>query len=285
MNRIAPWRRRTADPVTFLLSLLLLPMTLAPAAAQEGGASPAPSSAPPASSEPLAEAVSVRHQGNVDGIASQKRIDSTSAETESLFTQYQSALAQIDSIRVYNAQMTRLIENQDDEIASLRDQVDRVEIVGRSVTPLMLRMIEAVDATVRLDIPFLEKERTERIVELRKLMSRADVSSAEKYRQIMETYQMENEYGRTIEAYRSTLVLDGIDVKVDLLRFGRIALVYQTLDGKESGVWNQETREWDALGSDYQTAIREGLKIARKQMAPDLIRLPLPVAVAEGGRS
>lgn len=285
MNRIAPWRRRTADPVAFLLSLLLLPMTLAPVAAQEGGASPAPPPAPSASTEPLAEAVSVRHQGNVDGIASQRRIDSTSAETESLFTQYQSALAQIDSIRVYNDQMTRLIENQDEEIASLRDQVDRVEIVGRSVTPMMLRMIEAIDATVRLDIPFLEKERAERIVELRKLMSRADVSSAEKYRQIMETYQTENEYGRTIEAYRSTLVLDGIDVKVDLLRFGRIALVYQTLDGKETGVWNQKTRSWDALGSDYRTAIREGLKIARKQMAPDLIRLPLPVAAAEGGRS
>jgi len=271
--------------VAFLLSLLLLPMTLAPVAAQEGDASPAPSPAPSATPEPLAEAVSVRHQGNVDGIASQKRIDSTSAETESLFTQYQSALAQIDSIRVYNAQMTRLIENQDDEIASLRDQVDRVEIVGRSVTPLMLRMIEAIDATVRLDIPFLEKERAERIVELRKLMSRADVSSAEKYRQIMETYQTENEYGRTIEAYRSTLLLEGTEVKVDLLRFGRIALVYQTLDGRDAGVWNQQTRAWEDLGSDYQTAIREGLKIARKQMAPDLIRLPLPVAVAEGGRS
>ncbi len=232
----------------------------------------------------LDEAVAVRQQGNQEGQASQERIDSVSAETESLFTRYQNALAQIDSIRVYNAQMDDLIAFQDKEIASLRDQVDRVELVSRSVTPLMLRMIDAIDATVRLDIPFLEGERSERIEGLHAVMGRADVSNAEKYRQIMEAYQTENEYGRTIEAYRSTLVLGGIDVKVDLLRFGRIALVYQTLDGREAGVWNQEKREWEGLDSSYRTAIKEGLKIARKQTAPDLIRLPLPVPSAAGGQ-
>jgi len=230
----------------------------------------------------LDEAVTVRRQGNEDGVDSQKRIDEVSAQTESLFTRYQNALSQIDSIRVYNGQMQRLIDFQTEEIASLREQVDRVELVSRSVTPLMLRMIEAIDATVRLDIPFLAEERAERIADLHELMGRADVSNAEKYRQIMEAYQTENEYGRTIEAYRSTLTLAGSEVKVDLLRFGRIALVYQTLDGRAAGVWNQQTRGWEALDTSYRTAIKEGLKIARKQTAPDLIRLPLPVPAAGG---
>ena len=230
-----------------------------------------------AEDDALDEAVAVRQQGNEDGQASQKRIDETSAATESLFTRYQNALAQIASIRVYNAQMEDLIAYQNEEISSLREQVDRVELVSRSVTPLMLRMIDAIDKTVQLDTPFLEEERSERIKELHTLMGRADVSNAEKYRQIMEAYQTENEYGRTIEAYRDTLVLGGAEVKVDMLRFGRIALVYQTLDGREAGVWNQQTRSWEPLDSSYRTAIKEGLKIARKQTAPDLIRLPLPV--------
>ena len=146
-----------------------------------------------------------------------------------------------------------------------------------SVTPLMLRMIDALEATVELDLPFLIDERTERVANLRRLMTRAAVSSAEKYRLIMEAYQTENEYGRTIEAYRSTLKRGDRDVKVDFLRFGRIALVYQTLDGMESGVWNQQKKTWDPLDASYRTAIRQGLRIARKQAAPDLIRLPLPV--------
>ena len=141
----------------------------------------------------------------------------------------------------------------------------------------MLRMIDALDALVELDLPYLLDERTERIAELRKLMKRADVTSAEKYRRIMEAYQTENEYGRTIEAYRSTIKRGDRDVKVDFLRFGRIALVYQTPDGTEAGVWNHETKSWEALDPRWRGAIKDGLRIARKQAAPDLIRLPLPV--------
>ncbi len=92
----------------------------------------------------------------------------------------------------------------------------------------------------------------------------------------MEAYQIENEYGRTIEAYRATLDLDGKETTVDFLRFGRIALVYQSLDENQTGVWNQQTRSWDELDSSYRSAIRAGLRIARKQSAPDLVTLPLP---------
>jgi hypothetical protein len=213
----------------------------------------------------------------------QKRIDGISDVTDSLVSQYRTALKQIDSIRIYNGQMRELIGSQEAELASIIDQLDRVDLVGRSVTPLMLRMIDAVEKFVELDVPFLIDERTERIVELRKLMSRADVTNAEKYRGIMEAYQIENEYGRTIEAYRSTLDLGDRETTVDFLRFGRIALVYQSLDETETGVWNQQTRSWESLDSSHRSAIRQGLRIARKQAAPDLIRLPLPAAKAAGG--
>ena len=233
--------------------------------------------------EPLDAAQSVRRQGNVEGVQSQKRIDEISDETETLFTRFSNTLRQIDSIRVYNRQMRELIASQEAELAMLGGQLDQVEVVGRSVTPLMLRMIDALDALVRLDLPFLLDERTERVEELRKLMIRSDVTSAEKYRRIMEAYQIENEYGRTIEAYRSMLERGDREVKVDFLRFGRIALVYQTLDGKEAGVWDRETNSWVPLDGSYRTAIRQGLRIARKQAAPDMIRLPLPAAEGEQG--
>jgi hypothetical protein len=144
------------------------------------------------------------------------------------------------------------------------------------VTPLMLRMIDALSAFVSLDVPFLEEERTERILELRKLMRKANVTESEKYRRIMEAYQIENEYGRTIEAYRSTLDRDDKEVTVNFLRVGRIALVYQSLDESQAGVWNQHSRSWEPLDGSFRSAIRQGLRIARKQTAPDLIRLPLP---------
>lgn len=233
----------------------------------------------------LDDTFAIRVEGNDESAEAQKQIDDLSDEIDDLLAQYRIALKQTDSIRIYNQQMRDLIASQEAELASLVDQLARIQGVGRSVTPLMLRMIEAIEKFVALDVPFLIEERTERIAELRKIMARADVNNAEKYRQVMEAYQIENEYGRTIESYRGTLKLDDRETTVDFLRFGRIALVYQSLDEAYAGMWNHQTRSWDPLDSSYRSSIRQGLRIARKQAAPDLIRLPLPAATKLEGSS
>jgi hypothetical protein len=227
------------------------------------------------------EVVEIRGQANSELSASQERIEKLSDATDDLLTQYQSALRQKESLDTYNRQLASLIVAQESERMSLEEQTDRVELVSREVTPLMLRMIDALDLFVALDVPFLEEERESRIFELRKLMHRADVTEAEKYRRLMEAYQIENEYGRTIEAYRSILAKDDKELTVNFLRVGRIALVYQSLDETEAGVWNQESRRWESLGTNFRTPIRHGLRIARKQAAPDLILLPLLAAKGE----
>jgi Spy/CpxP family protein refolding chaperone len=240
-------------------------------------AEPAPAAAPEVPpTESLDDAVEMRGQANSELSETQSRIEVLSDATDNLLTQYQSALRQHESLLTYNRQLDALIAAQEVERASLAEQTDQVELVSRDVTPLMLRMIDALNAFVSLDVPFLEEERTDRILDLRKLMHRADVTEAEKYRRIMEAYQIENVYGRTIEAYRSTLAQDDKEVTVNFLRVGRIALVYQTLDESEAGVWNQDSRRWETLEGSFRSAIRNGLRIARKQTAPDLIRLPLP---------
>ncbi|MFP8874348.1 MAG: hypothetical protein VCB42_07420, partial [Myxococcota bacterium] len=66
-------------------------------------------SIPVPSTEALEEARSVRRSGNVDGVASQGRIDEISSETDVLFAHYSNTLRQIDSMRVYNRQMRDLI--------------------------------------------------------------------------------------------------------------------------------------------------------------------------------
>jgi hypothetical protein len=223
----------------------------------------------------LDEAEAIRGQANAELSETQSRVEALSDATDDLLTKFQSALRQHESLLIYNRQLDALIAAQEAERTSLVEQVDLVELVSRDVTPLMLRMIDALNVFVSLDVPFLEEERAERILDLRKLMHRADVTEAEKYRRIMEAYQIENDYGRTIEAYRSILARDGKEITVNFLRVGRIALVYQTLDESEAGAWNQETRSWEPLDANLRSAIRNGLRIARKQSAPDLIRLPL----------
>ena len=142
----------------------------------------------------------------------------------------------------------------------------------------MIRMIDALEEFVKLDVPFLLKERTERVAKLKTLMNRPNVTEAEKYRLITEAYQIENEYGRTIEAYRGQLATtDGTEGRdVEFLRIGRVALVYRTFDGEEIGAWDTNGRKWVELPAQYNASIRDGFRIARKQAAPDLFRIPVP---------
>ena len=233
--------------------------------------------------ELLAQAIEKQEEANAAGAESQKRIDELADRTDELLAHYRGALKQIESLRVYNRQTEELIEAQEEEMASLQAQIDDVEVVGRGIKPLMLVMLESLDQFVELDVPFNLDERRGRVAGLREMMDQSDVSEAEKYRRILEAYQIENEFGRTIEAYRGTLERDGKELTVDFLRVGRIALVYQTLDGSENGVWDQTSRSWRPLDSSYRSSIREGLRVARKQAAPDMIRLPLPAAEDSGG--
>jgi hypothetical protein len=230
----------------------------------------------------LDDAVDTRANANTAGVQAQKRIDELSDATDVLLTEYRGTNRQIDSLRVYNQQMRDLIISQEAELASLQGQIDTVELVGRAVAPLMLRMIDALENFIELDMPFLSKEREERLAGLRELIDRADVTDAEKYRRIMEAYQIENEYGRTIEAYRSTIANTGAERTVDFLRVGRIALVYLTLDDTEAGAWDQRAKQWVELDASYRNAISQGLRVARKQAAPELIRVPLPVPETGG---
>ena len=100
----------------------------------------------PAMKEAFGEILDERAEGNDESATVQKQIDELSDQTDELSAKYRTALTQIDSIRIYNHQLRGLISSQKEELTSLQDQLDRVEVVGRSVTPLMLRMIDALDA-------------------------------------------------------------------------------------------------------------------------------------------
>lgn len=206
---------------------------------------------------------------------SQQRIDQINSDTQELLEKYRVELQQIETLKVYNAQIQKLVNDQQKEMASLNRQIDNVTGISQGVVPLMLEMVDTLKKFVESDVPFLPEERQNRLLDLQNMMDSSDVSVSEKFRRIMESYQIENEYGWTVDAYTGPLTIDGQSRQVDFLRFGRIALVYQTPDGNLRGFWNQKDRKWEPLGSEYRNAIRDGLRIARKQAAPDLVELPI----------
>lgn len=206
----------------------------------------------------------------------QEKINSLSEEIEQKIETYKALEKQIQGLEVYIEQLRLQLDNQDREVIGLNRSIDNVTRIERQITPLMLRMIDALQQFVSMDVPFLPEERKARVSRLQDLIGRADVSVAEKFRAVFDAYQTEMEYGRTIEAYRGMLETPEGRREVDFLRIGRIGLYYMTLDGSLLGMWNQESGQWETLSAGYRPYLVEGLRIAREQAAPDLIRLPLP---------
>jgi TolA-binding protein len=207
---------------------------------------------------------------------SQERVDNTVNQTRSLAEQYRQVLREIEGLEVYNTLLERQVARQERQKEQVRASIDQVTVVQRQIVPLMDRMIAGLEQFVALDVPFLEAERTNRVENLRATLERVDVTVAEKFRRVMEAYQIENEYGRTIENYKGSLEVDGLVREVDFLRIGRVTLVYQTTDGQSQGVWDQSAGQWVALGGEYRNRIRQGLRVARRQLAPELLLMPIP---------
>ncbi|MFW6093908.1 MAG: DUF3450 domain-containing protein [Pseudomonadota bacterium] len=218
----------------------------------------------------------VAEQVNDQARESQARIDALTDETREVLNEYKAVLKEIEGLQVYNRQLERQISNQESEMEDLTRSIDEVTLIERQITPLMLRMIDGLEQFVELDLPFLIGERRERIEGLRDMMDRADVSVSEKFSQILNAYQIENEYGRTMEAYPDTIEVNGNERKVDVLKVGRVALVYQSPDGEATGVYNQASEQWEALDDSFTTPVRNGIRMARQQLSVDLLPMPVP---------
>ena len=112
-------------------------------------------------------------------------------------------------------------------------------------------MLVTLRDLIELDIPFLIQERMARLEELESILYQANFSTAEKFRKIYEAYQIENEYGRTIEAYSGNIDIDGINLAAEFFRLGRLNLFYMTPDQNKTGYWDKDVNGWTHMNGKY----------------------------------
>ncbi len=205
---------------------------------------------------------------------SQERINNIVEGTRSLEDDYRSINKEIDGLKVYNRLMVAQTNGQSAVLEDIALSMDQVDVINRQIFPMMERMIDGLDQSVALDVPFLMEERTKRVNVLKDTMERSDVSVAEKFRKVMEAYQIENEYGTSSETYTQSITKDGVTRSFNMLRVGRIGLYYQSDDAKITGRWDNELRDW-VEDDSARSEIRKGIRIAKQLIAPELIVIPV----------
>ena len=210
---------------------------------------------------------------------SQERINNIVEGTRSLEDQYRAINKEIDGLKVYNRLMRAQVEGQQATLDDIALSMDRVDVINRQIFPLMTKMIDGLEQSVELDIPFLMVERRKRIADLNAIMERSDVSVAEKFRKVMEAYQIENDYGTSSEFYEDTLTIEGETRSFNMLRIGRIGLYFQSDDTKITGRWDNKLKDY-VVDDSARNEVRKGLRMARQLIAPELIVIPVQVSEA-----
>jgi hypothetical protein len=214
--------------------------------------------------------------------ASQQRVDQLDEQTNSLINDYRANLKQLEAATRYNQSLNRNIVAQQRQLERLKLDIDNVSGLQRAMQPLMEDMLGALGEIVNADIPFNLDERQARVARLNAVMGDPNVSAAQRYRLIIEAYQIENEYGRTIGAYEGSIDDGGTLRTGEFLRVGRIALMFKTADDSTLKIWDKDQKAWVNLNKSYLPDVRLGLRMAKEQTAPGLLPVPVKAPVQAG---
>jgi hypothetical protein len=207
---------------------------------------------------------------------SQRKINKLSDQADDLVEKYREEAKNVDALEVYNAGFRRTIAQQEKTIAQYDKSIEDAAALQRQIPPLMERMMEGLEQFVKLDLPFLLDERNARLKLIRDTFSDSSVNIAEKFRLVLAAYQQEINYGRVMQTYTDTLDVGGVDRDVDILRVGRIALIYQTSDQTQTGVWDKNSKQWVTLDADYRRPVANAIRMAQNLASTEILELPIP---------
>ena len=211
------------------------------------------------------------------GAAAQETINNLDDERILLKNTYRNTLKEISNIKTYNQQLRDTVARQEEEKQLLLSQIERIGSLEQDIVPLMVDMLDALENFINLDVPFLLSERKARVGNLRNLLSDPDLANSEKYRRILEAYQIENDYGRTIEAYDSKLNGDPDSATVTYIKIGRLAYFYQTQNGEQTFRWSETQQTWQELADSDNKAIHTAIAMAKERIPSDLLLIPLEI--------
>ncbi|GAL19584.1 TonB system biopolymer transport component [Vibrio maritimus] len=227
-----------------------------------------------ANANDLNSARNVEAQTITQSAQSQARINKSSDKAFELKSDIAMLEQEVANLEVYERHLKAVVGNQEEEMASINVQLEQISDTRQGVVPLMYQMLEGLEQHISSDKPIRLDVRLARLEELKALMPQADVSDAEKYRRILEAYQIEMDYGIKLGSYRS-LINVGSEIEAEQLYLGRLSLVARSLDRNQYWTWDSNQNSWVVVDASLAPQIDKAFAIANKQASPALIELPV----------
>jgi hypothetical protein len=135
-------------------------------------------------------------------------------------------------------------------------------------------MFTALEDFVAQDLEFRMDERTERLDRIREALGDAQVSPAERYRVLLNAYEIEASYGRSLTAYEEEVEVDGVPQPARVLQIGRVALIRE-VDGALE-IRTKDNPEWRPVPGSMAADVDRAFRIANEVTTPEVFVAPLP---------
>lgn len=232
----------------------------------------------------LDRATTIQNTTNNSSIQSQKKINTSVQKSNQLSAEISQLNEELHNLTIYKQHLNGLITNQNDEIHNLNSQISDIKETRQGIVPLMYDMLDELQLIIDSDKPIRKEQRIARITELRSLMTRADVSEAEKYRRILEAYQIEFQYGNKMATYRGEIELSDSNntaVVADIFYLGRAVLIARSIDKSHYWTWDQNNDQWINGDENYLEEINQAYQLADKKISPTMLTLPLSLNTVE----
>ena len=223
----------------------------------------------------LDQALQVARQSTQEGARAQQEINQVADRVGDLEREYLALRQQIEDQRVFVEQQQVFLRSQQNELETLQFQLERVSTIERDLTPMLLEMYVALEEFIASDMPFQSDVRQARLDNIQRLLGDAGVPPAEKYRVILNAYEIEAAYGRSLRTYGEEVVLDGVPNEVTVLQFGRVALV-RIFQDRSMEIMTRANPEWRPLSGGHANNVQRALRIAQEVTTPDVFIVPLP---------
>jgi hypothetical protein len=226
----------------------------------------------------LSEIHKVGQQNIRASVQSQEKINNIFDQSQELLAEYRQLVEQTENLKVYNNHVAKLVADQNVQLASFDKQIGTIEGTKQGIVPLMYRMVDTLEAFINADMPIDLTNRLARVDRLRAVLGNSAVNTSEMYRLVIEAYQIEKDLGTALVTYTDKLAVDGNEITVNYVYVGRVALLALSLDEKQAWMFNRATGQWQALGEEYVQSTRFAIRVAGKQAAPELLKLPVLAA-------
>lgn len=218
--------------------------------------------------KPVGETIAIRQKSQVEDEKWREKQQQLVMEMELLE-------AAVTELRAEKAELVAVNLAAKERIGEKEQKLASIEQIKEQMEPFIVDLVAEIKASYEGGLPFLVKERKERIAKLEATLYDPEIALSEKFRKAMEALQIEMEYGLTIETYQQQIAFSGEQILVDIFRLGRLGLYFQTLDQSRCGLWDQRDGIWLELPESYNYDIQKAIEIAAKRRPAELVTMPL----------